>query len=387
VGRAKRKLKLKWIGLGVAGVVALAGAGFGAWAVFWTFYNPRVALAPPLVIERPRKEAVITLALAGDFAPADAAMSFIAREGYHYPYLATADVLRSADVSFANLESPVTESHQRLGRKKDYFYRVEPVATEAWTWMGLDLVSLANNHVYDYRARGVVDTVSHLDAAGIAHVGAGADETAARRPVIFDIGGTRVGFLGYLEDKVGYNLYLDTFAVGGRPGVAKLDRRDVAEDVRRLRPLCDVLLVSVHWGENYKPVNEVQARWGPWLLGLGVDIVVGHHPHDVQAVETRGRGVILYSLGNYAWGAPGFPHIRIGFIARVGIEPRVGDRPGRVKFVELLPIAVQNRMVSYQPRPIGLDEVEWLDPFLAATRARGTHVEVDGTVVKLPLPE
>jgi len=340
-----------------------------------------VRVAEPVRVTRPARGDIVTIALAGDFAPADQAMPLIAEHGYHYPYQATAEILRSADVAFANLEAPVTESRARMWQIKDYYYRVEPTALEAWQWMGLDLINLANNHIFDYRARGVHDTVRHLDGAGLAHIGAGADESAARRAVIFDVGGTRIGFLGYLEDQVGWNLYLRTYAVGGRAGAAMLTERDVAEDVRRLRPLCDVLLVSVHWGDNYAPVTAAQRRWGRRLIDLGVDVVVGHHPHDVQAVERRGPGVILYSLGNYAWGAPGYPHLRIGFIARVGISAR------RMRFVELQPIATQNRLVAFQPRVITPDEVEWLDPFLRATRALGTAVELNGTVVKIPLPE
>jgi len=380
---------LRRIAIGVGCGLGLLVAGAGAWAVFFSLYDPRVPLAEPVVIERtPGSPDIITLALAGDFAPADKALALIETQGYRFPYLGTAEIMRSADIAFANLEAPVTEARARLPRSKDWFYRVEPQATDAWSWLGLDLINLANNHILDYRAVGVTDTVRHLDAAGLPHIGAGADERAARRPVIFDVGGTRIGFLGYLQDKVGYNLYLGLYAVGGRAGAAKLTERDISEDVRRLRPLCDVLLVSVHWGENYAPVDANQERWGRRLLELGVDVVIGHHSHDVQAAEvSRGGGVILYSLGNYAWGAPGHYHMRIGFIARLGVTPRRGEQPARLKFVELLPIVTQNRIVNFQPRLLHPEEVEWLDPFLEATRARGTRVDVAGTMVKLQLPE
>src|SRR6185295_18349410 len=165
----------------------------------------------------------VTVLLGGDFAPTDAAMPFIRAHGYTYPYEATADLFRGADISFANLESPVSDSPDPFQLPKDYIYETAPEATGAWKWLGLDLVSIGNNHIEDYRDRGLLDTVRYLDEAGIAHVGAGANESAARRPVIVDVGGIRVGFLGYLEDKAGYDLYLRTFAVGDRVGAAKLD--------------------------------------------------------------------------------------------------------------------------------------------------------------------
>ena len=223
---------LRGLGLGL-GAVLLA---VGGWALFWTLYNPRVPLAEPVVVHRPAPAGDITVVLGGDFAPTDAAMPVLREHGYRWPYEPTADIVRSADVSFANLEAPVTDSGDRFPLYKKYVYQVDPIATEAWQWLGLDLLGLANNHVGDYRDRGVRDTLRRLDAAGIAHAGAGASETEARRPVVFDVGGTRIGFLAYLEDRIVYNLYFRTFAVGGRTGCARYLRADVEEDVRRLRP-------------------------------------------------------------------------------------------------------------------------------------------------------
>ncbi len=372
-----------WLAL-VLGVLV---AGVAAWALFWTYYDPAVTLGEPIFVSRPAPEGTeITLVLGGDFAPTDAAMPLIRARGYQYPYLATAGILASADVAFANLEAPVTDSNDAFPLWKKYIYKVAPEATRAWQWLGLDVVSLANNHVSDYRDRGVRDTVRHLDAAGIAHVGAGTTESEARRPVIVDVGGTKIGFLAYLEDKPLYNLYLRAYAVGDRVGSARALRGDLAEDIRRLRPLVDVLVVSLHWGENYQAVTGAQEALGRWLVDQGVDVVAGHHPHDVQPVEVRGHGVILYSLGNYAWGAPGHGHLRVGFLARVRVSQRSGDQAGRVVGVELVPIATQNRLVQYQPRPLVAGELAWLDPFLAAAATRAAQVQVEGTIVKVAVP-
>lgn len=358
----------------------------GAWVLFETLYDPRVPLAPPFVVKRPRSGDEITIVLGGDFAPTDAAMPRIQERGWRYPYEATAGLLREADVALLNLEAPVTESDEPFPLPKKYIYKVEPAALEAWRWLGLDAVALANNHVGDYRDRGLADTLRYLDAAGIAHAGAGLDETAARRPLIFDVGGTRIGYLAYLEDQPGYRLYLRAFARGDSAGCARLTRADVTEDVRRLRPLVDVLVVGVHWGENYAPVTPDQERTGRWLAGLGVDVVAGHHPHDVQPIEVWGDTLILYSLGNYAWGTPGWPQLRIGFLARLRVTPRSATAPGRIRAVELVPLATQNAIVDFQPRPLRPEERSWLEPFLAASRTRGADVEVDGETIRVGFP-
>jgi hypothetical protein len=361
-----------WLGLGVGAPLGLALSIM----LFWHLYDPRVPLAPPLVIERtaPEPGQDVTVVIGGDFAPTDAAMPFVRRHGWRYPYLGTAAILRDADVSFLNLEAPVTADAPELPRYTTYKYRVWPAALEAWTFMGLDLVNLANNHMKDRSDAGLKDTLRHLDDAGIAHVGAGLDETAARRPVIADVGGTRIGFLGYLEDDLFNNLYLRAFAVGQRIGCARYGRKDVAEDVRRLRPLVDVLVVSVHWGKNYAGTTRFQRREGRWLLAQGVDVVAGHHAHDVQPVEVHGRRVILYSVGNYAWGGIGRGHLRVGLLARLRITPRQGSRPARLGAVELLPIATQNRIVHFQPRPLRTGERRWLDPLIEGSRALGTEL-------------
>jgi len=371
------KRVLLWIAIVLGALLSVAGS----WALFWTYYNPRVPLAEPRILRRPLAGDTITVVLGGDFAPTDAALPLIRQHGYHYPYLGTAAIMREADISVANLEAPVTESTTRLPLPRKYYYRVEPAATEAWQWLGLDLVSIANNHMRDYRDRGLLDTLRYLGDAGIAHVGAGATESEARRPVIFDVGGTRIGFLAYLKKRRLYNLYMRLYAVGDRVGCAQLNRADVREDVERLRPLVDILIVSVHWGENYAAVNEQQEEFGRWLADLGVDVIAGHHPHDVQAVETRGGSVILYSLGNYAWGAPGHLDFRIGLLARLRIRPAREQLPAKLTGVELIPIATQNRIVHYQPRPIEESETGWLKPLLDASAARGTNLRVRGTEI------
>ncbi|MBN1773583.1 MAG: CapA family protein [Deltaproteobacteria bacterium] len=371
--------------IALSAVTLLVCAG-GGWVLFEALYDPRVPPAPPVVLHRPRSGDEITLVFGGDFAPTDAAMPRIRERGWRYPYEATAALLREADVSLVNLEAPVTRSDDRFPLYKKYIYKVEPAALAAWQWLGLDAVALANNHVGDYRDGGLDDTLWYLDGAGIAHAGAGMDETAARRPLIFDVAGTRIGYLAYLEDHPGYRMYLRSFARGGTAGCARLTRADVAEDVRRLRPRVDVLVVGVHWGENYRDVTPNQERTGRWLAGLGVDLVAGHHAHDVQPLEVWGDTLILYSLGNYAWGTPGWPHLRVGFLARVRVTPRWGAAAGRIRAVELLPLATQNSIVDFQPRPIRPDERSWLDPFLAGSRARGAEVELEGTTIRVGFP-
>src|SRR5690349_9847741 len=112
----------------VAAVFLVGGTAFGAaggWALYETLHNPRVPLAAPAEVRRaPRAPGRAEVVLGGDFAPTDAAMPLVRAHGFTYPYLATAPILRDADVAFANLEAPVTARGERFPLYKDYFYRV-----------------------------------------------------------------------------------------------------------------------------------------------------------------------------------------------------------------------------------------------------------------------
>jgi poly-gamma-glutamate synthesis protein (capsule biosynthesis protein) len=360
----------------VLGLFVLGVGAFG-WASWFMAARPHFDPLPPRIAVRTSGDArVVRLVFGGDFAPVDAAMSIIRQAGYRYPYLGTDALIRGADIAFLNLEAPVTESTLPVGFWKKYMYRVEPAAAETWRWLGLDIVSIANNHVLDYRQKGLLDTLAALDQAGIEHVGAGRDAAAARRPVVFEIGETRIGFLGYLENQASFCLYEGLFASQHGPGCAKLTRQDVAEDVRRLRAQVDVLIVSVHWGENYSGITAGQREYARVLLDLGVDAVIGHHPHNEQAMLVRGRSIVFYSLGNYAWGAPGHDDLRIGLLARLLVEPRSGTRGARVVGAEVFPIVTQNRLVQYRPRRLTRSEHAWLEPFVSASRDAGVRCTV-----------
>ncbi len=186
--RPRRRLRraLRWSGIGFG---VLVGSTL-FWSAVWTWYNPQVDLAKPRVVTRPAPPAGrdITLVLGGDFAPVDRFPPVAPRLGWGFPYRRTARLLRNADVTFLNLEAPITAHAKQFFLYKTYNYRVDPAALPAWDALGLDVVSLANNHVKDRRNQGLRDTLEHLRRVGIESVGAGTNEAAARRPLIIDVG-------------------------------------------------------------------------------------------------------------------------------------------------------------------------------------------------------
>jgi poly-gamma-glutamate capsule biosynthesis protein CapA/YwtB (metallophosphatase superfamily) len=210
------------------------------------------------------------------------------------------DLFRNADVAMVNLEGPVTLRGTK--QTKPFTFRMLPVHVDILTKAGIDLVNIANNHIFDYGIDGLYDTVQYLDSAGVNHVGAGMDGEAAHRPVILDVKGVRIGFLGYYGGKE------SPWAAGGSPGVARRNIDLIGSDVRELRTRdhVDFVVVNLHWGtEKATSPDSDQVDFAHHIVDLGAEIVIGHHPHVLQAVESYRSAIIAYSLGNLIFGGNG----------------------------------------------------------------------------------
>jgi poly-gamma-glutamate synthesis protein (capsule biosynthesis protein) len=207
------------------------------------------------------------------------------------------DLFAVADIAMVNLECPVTQRGKKV--KKPYNFRMQPRFLEVLSRAGIDLVNLANNHIFDYGETGLFDTIHHLESAGIRHVGAGRTREEAHSAVLFDIRGIRIAFLGY------YGGGEAPAATEMSGGVAVRSLEVIEQDVRRVQQAdsADIIIVNLHWGVEKATTPEPdQVRFARSIVDAGADVVVGHHPHVLQAVERYGSGVIAYSLGNLVFG-------------------------------------------------------------------------------------
>ena len=369
------------------GVLALAAFALAAgWFLFWTSYDPRVDVPPPREIDLAGdgggRASVLFL---GDFAPTDAALSFIEEHGWGYPYSATRGLLAEHDAVIANLEAPVTESDEPFPVPKRWVYKVHPDALVAIREAGIDAVTLANNHAYDYGRRGLADTLRHLDAAGLAHLGAALSEAEARRGLVVRTDGGRLGVLSTMQNRFHWRMYMMAFALDTPfrtwPGVARLGYADLAEDIARLERVADAVVVAVHWGENYTPIRADQERLARACVDLGADVVVGHHPHWAQPVALVDGRPVIYSLGNYAFGTIGNRRMRFGMGAALHLEA------GSVRAVELIPLLTQNRIVDYRTRlPRGRRLDRFFRELVGPSAERGAEIERRGNRGWLRVP-
>lgn len=242
---------------------------------------------------RPR----VTLAAVGDVLFARGVGKQIARHGADHPFDAIRGIVRKADIGFCNLECAL--STRGVPQHRRFQFRAAPQLAANLRRAGFTVTSLANNHTMDYGRDAMLDTISAVEKAGIAAVGAGANREEAGAPRFVKKNGLTVGFIAYTDITNAGVVRLDD-----RPTVAGIDSDTLAAEVRAAKAKCDCLVVSCHWGVEYmKRPTERQQMLARLAIDSGADLVLGHHPHVLQPSEVYKGKLVLYSLGAFVWDA------------------------------------------------------------------------------------
>lgn len=334
----RRVLAATWLAavLGMAGPV-WAGEGEGE-----ATRRPGVVAAPPLSLESifdghtPHDHRLIRLVVTGDVLLARTVNVRIQEhQDPRYPFRRLVGLLRGADLTFINLENPLVEGcpPTRVGM----LFCGPPSNVIGLEHAGVDVANLANNHIQNYGRSGLEQTRRTLTEHGILPTGLGAAP-------ILEAKGTRFGFLGY------------------SPLTHPVDGRELERDLRALRRLADVIVVQFHWGVEYThhPTRQQRAL-ARLAIDLGADLVVGNHPHWVQAVEIHRERLIAYSHGNFVFDQMWSTETRRGV---VGVYSFRGPSLLDAHFV---PVVIEDHA---QPRPATADEArEVLAAMLQASRA------------------
>jgi poly-gamma-glutamate capsule biosynthesis protein CapA/YwtB (metallophosphatase superfamily) len=263
-----------------------------------TLPSPATSSTEPAQTETPQASLTgeqVKLAFVGDVIFSSTVEDQLLKFGYDYPYSFVKDYLQKADLTIANLETPVTENG--TVQKKDYVYRSSPLALPAFKEAGVDIVNLANNHVMDYGEKGLLDTLKALDQIGIQKIGAGKDADEAYSPVIVEKQGIKIAFLGFsrvVPEK-------SWKAAPGHPGVADTYNYTVpVEAIQKAKQQADLVVVIAHWGvEREDKPDKFQTELAHRYIDAGADLIVGSHPHVLQGFESYKGKWIAYSLGNF----------------------------------------------------------------------------------------
>jgi poly-gamma-glutamate capsule biosynthesis protein CapA/YwtB (metallophosphatase superfamily) len=241
----------------------------------------------------------VVLAAVGDVTPGEAVGPTVLERGAAYPWGEVGSILRSADIATANLEGSISTRGTPVPGKEYHFRGPRTLLTGAARYGGVDLVTLANNHTMDYGSEALADTLAAARAAGIETVGAGANEAAARRPVVLESGGLRIAFLGWSDvNPLGF------VATATTPGTAKADSDAIGYAVRAARRRADLVVCWFHWGVELHPSPDARQRqFADACLAGGAKVVLGAHPHVLGAVERRGHSLVAWTLGNFVFPA------------------------------------------------------------------------------------
>lgn len=200
------------------------------------------------------------------------------------------ELTRSADVSFANLECPLSTAGPHAPR--DCVFRARPETVAVVKDGGFDIVSLANNHTLNAGREGVLQTLDVLDKQGIPYCGARRDRTKGGEATYLKVGQVTVGFIAATDLSFGHGSY----------NKVDPDRANLVAQIQAARPLCDILCVSFHWGDEYQSLpNQRQRNTAHAAVRAGADLVLGHHPHTLQGIEVYQGKPILYSMGNFVF--------------------------------------------------------------------------------------
>jgi poly-gamma-glutamate synthesis protein (capsule biosynthesis protein) len=225
------------------------------------------------------------------------------REGVGYPWRKVTSLLQNADLRLLNLECAITASEERWlddGKPKRFSFRAPPAVVGSLSLAGIDFASLANNHAGDFGERGLLDTVSHLAAARIAHAGAGPDARMAGRPAILHANGTRVAVVAFADYPAAWAAGPATAGINylDLAGADAIDRAATA--IRDAASHADAVVFSIHWGPNWahRPAPEFR-EFARACVEAGASLFWGHSAHLVQGVEFWQGRPILFDTGDF----------------------------------------------------------------------------------------
>lgn len=259
--------------------------------------------------------------------------------------------LRAADLRFVNLECPLSEQGG-LTRSpiNQLVFTGPPIGSDALHRARIDIVSLANNHAWDYGHDGLLQTLNNLERTHIAYVGAGRNQPRAYQPVIVEKNGWRIAFVAVTAV---WNQNLNPHP--GRQFVAGAKRESVLAAVRAAKTTrgVDRVVLSYHGGDEYEtmPYPATRALLAD-AIRAGADAVIGHHPHVVREIAFVDGKPILFSLGNLLMRmVTGKPWTEYGMLARLRFDRTGGTAlsvcPLRIFGLEPIPLTGDARRLAF----------------------------------------
>lgn len=264
-------------------------------------------------------EKIRTIIATGDVIPARSVnFQTVQRKNFKWPFLLTANILKQADITFVNLESPLVNKCPTT--QEGMIFCGDSKHLEGLLYAGVDIVSLANNHLGNFGLEGIKETLGHLNSAGIQTTG-----SSITNLVIKDIRGIKFAFLGFND--IG----------GNQTGISFADDQAIKNDIVQAKKQASVVIVTFHWGKEYQAQpDERQIYLGHLAIETGADLVIGNHPHWIQPVEIYKGKLITYAHGNFIFDQ------EWSLKTKQGVVGRYTFMDDKLIGVEFLPVLIEN---------------------------------------------
>jgi len=325
----------KRIGLGLLFILLIfVSVVFLAFGFSRTSFFPKKSKSIPQPQPIPTKKPTSwTLLLTGDIIPArDVNYQMVVRNDFTWPLKEISPVLKEADLTFINLESPLIQNCQPT--TEGMTFCGDQRFLQALLQSGVDVVTLANNHSLNYGWEGLAETEALLTQAGIKTTGFTNEvqDQNQSKFAVKDLSNLKVGFLGF-------NSVTQT-----------IDLDQVANQVRQAKQKSDLLIVAFHWGAEYvfepapDPFHGYDPKLiGPQLIDWGADIVVGNHPHWHQTIEWYKGKPIFYALGNTVFDQEWSLETKRGILVKLHFQ----DKNLQKDKIEIIPVGIRNYGQAY----------------------------------------
>lgn len=223
-----------------------------------------------------------TILVTGDIIPARVVNIQATKfNNFLWPYEKTAEIVRNADITFIDLEAPIIKDCPLIN--DGFKFCGDAKHVDGLIYVGVDVATLANNHIGNFGEEAIAETVEILAAKNIS-------VTGQHKPLYKTIRGTRFAFLGYND--IGYT----------PESISDADEETIRKEIAEARKNADVIIVQYHWGEEYRSQpDERQKELGRFTIDAGADLVIGNHPHWIQPVEVYKNKLITYAHGNFVF--------------------------------------------------------------------------------------
>jgi len=291
----------------------------GTTICFWSWHQPASPIENQKLAINIREKEYIQLLFVGDLM-FDRGIRYYALKngGNEFIFDKISKVLLENDLVVANLEGPITGAKSmsitaKSDQPESITFTFDPSLARTLFNENIRMVDLGNNHILNFGLQGVEETEKYLNRAGVEYFGA----PQTKQSIIKDINGIKIAF-------VSYNYY------EFRGDLAKAQKAAI-DEIKKVRPLADIVIVLCHWGDEYKlNNNEAQKILAHQFIDQGTDLVIGSHPHVIQPIEIYNGKRIYYSLGNFIFDQYFDENVRNG----LGVVVKINKTTKQMDFSE-----------------------------------------------------